>query len=53
MCALDLAIWHGNIRTFDKIVQLRERYPDLFAVGYHLYDWLDDRELVSAAREVQ
>ena len=47
---LDLAVFHGNVRTFDLIVYRSD--PFRSASDSMLYTWLDDSTAVSQARDM-
>ena len=49
---LDLAIFHGNVRTFDLIVEMYQENPLRFASDSMLYVWLDDSSALSEARNM-
>ena len=49
---LDLAVFHGNIRTFDLIVEMYRKDPLRFASNSNLYIWLDDSTALSEARHI-
>ena len=51
MNGIDLALFHGNIRTFDMIVALRKMIPLHRSQNYVSHAWLDDEELVAQARD--